>query len=123
MVAREYGFGIGSGEDGARKLLSLVQPPTAIFAISDLLAIGAMRHITAAGLCVPDDVAVAGFNDTSIAELVNPPLTTVSAPGEATGRETMKILQQLVDGREPVTRQAYCCPPGWLCAKAAAVNR
>jgi len=105
LIAREYSFRIESGDDGARKLLSLERPPTAIFAISDILAFGAMRAIAAAGMRIPNDVALAGFNDTPMAELVNPPLTTVSAPGEATGREAMKLLQQTIAGQVPVNRR------------------
>jgi LacI family transcriptional regulator, repressor for deo operon, udp, cdd, tsx, nupC, and nupG len=102
LIARQYSFEMESGEDGARKLLSLEQPPTAIFAISDLLALGAMRAIKVAGLRVPQDIAVAGFNDIPMAEMVDPPLTTVKAPVETAGREAMKMVRQLILKKRPL---------------------
>jgi N-methylhydantoinase A len=60
-----------------RKLLELAEPPTAVFAAADMMAIGAMRAVQAAGLRVPDDAAVVGFDDIEIAPLVSPALTTI----------------------------------------------
>ena len=64
---------------GARDapLLALADPPTAVFAAADMMAVGAIRAIQAAGLSVPGDVAVVGFDDIRLAELLSPPLTTI----------------------------------------------
>ena len=105
LIAREFGFAIESGGDGARKLLASAQPPTAIFAISDMLALGAMRAIKAAGLRVPHDIALAGFNDIPMAGMVDPPLTTITAPADAAGREAMKMLQGLIAGKQPLQKR------------------
>jgi LacI family transcriptional regulator len=60
-----------------RSLLKLSQPPTAVIASNDLTAIGALGAIYDAGLRVPDDISLIGFDDISFAHLTQPPLTTV----------------------------------------------
>jgi LacI family transcriptional regulator len=71
-------FFLSSGYDATRKLLTLSEPPDAIFAAGDEMAIGAMHAIFDAGLSVPRDVAVVGFDDIETASLVRPALTTVA---------------------------------------------
>lgn len=104
-IAAVHGFDTKAGAEGARRLLALEQPPTAIFAISDLLAIGAMSAVQQAGLQIPQEMAVAGFNDIPLAALVNPPLTTVAAPACQMGQEAMKMLQNLISGKRPAHRK------------------
>lgn len=100
-IAAVQGFDTTAGAEGARRLLALEQPPTAIFAISDLLAIGAICFIQQAGLQIPQEMAVAGFNDIPLAALITPPLTTVAAPAWQMGQEAMKMLQNLIAGKRP----------------------
>ena len=100
-ISAVHGFDTTAGAEGARRLLALEQPPTAIFAISDLLAIGAMCAVQQAGLQIPQEIAIAGFNDIPMAALVNPPLTTVAAPAYQMGQEAMKMLQSLIAGKRP----------------------
>jgi DNA-binding LacI/PurR family transcriptional regulator len=71
----------------------------AIFAASDILAIGAIREITARGLSVPGDIAVAGFDDLSYARMFSPALTTVHQPCEELGRTAFELLYSILDGR------------------------
>ncbi len=79
-----YGdFFLSSGYEGTRALLDLPEPPDAIFAAGDEMAIGAMHAITDAGLSVPHDVAVVGFDDIESAALVRPALTTVAQDPKA----------------------------------------
>jgi LacI family transcriptional regulator, galactose operon repressor len=68
------------GYEATRRLLELPKPPTAIFASSDLLAIGALRAIHEADLSIPDDIAVVSFDGTSESEFSWPQLTTVRQP-------------------------------------------
>jgi len=98
------GFLMKYGEEGARRFLEMKERPTAIFAIADTLALGAMKTIKQSGLTIPADVALVSFNDIPGASLVDPPLTTVSTPAVQMGREAMKMLQALIDGKKPTKR-------------------
>ena len=70
----------------------------AIFAASDLLAIGAIRALVESGRRVPEDVAVVGFDDIPIANYVNPPLTTVLQDTKLAGERLVDTLIKLVHG-------------------------
>jgi DNA-binding LacI/PurR family transcriptional regulator len=105
LIAPVYGFDMAAGEEATRALLHLPEPPTAIFAMSDLLAIGALSAIRNAGLRVPKDIALAGVNDIPLARLVDPPLTTVHQPAYEMGKTAMEMLQQLIAGQSPTQRQ------------------
>jgi LacI family transcriptional regulator len=73
-----YGdFYAESGREATERLLALPDPPTAIFAAADLMAIGAIRAAAEVGLRVPEDLSVVGFDDIQLAPHVNPPLTTL----------------------------------------------
>jgi LacI family repressor for deo operon, udp, cdd, tsx, nupC, and nupG len=104
-IAPIYGFDIPAGQEAVRALLSQPNPPSAIFAITDLLALGAMQAIREAGLRVPEDIALVGFNDIPLAALVEPQLTTVAAPAYAVGVEAMKMLRSLIAGKPPERRR------------------
>jgi LacI family repressor for deo operon, udp, cdd, tsx, nupC, and nupG len=80
------------GRKAARSILGAEPLPTAIFCGSDELAIGCMHEIRAAGLRVPADISVAGFDDTRYAEVSNPPLTTIRQPAEAMGTRIIEGL-------------------------------
>jgi len=105
LIIRVPGFDLASGAEGARRLLSLRERPTAIFAIADMLALGAMTAIKAAGLRIPQDMAITSFNDIPAAALVEPQLTTVAAPTFQLGQEAMKMLQMLIEGKKPPQRE------------------
>ncbi len=104
LTARVYGFGVAEGATGTRMLLNQPQPPTAIFAITDLMALGALQTVRSAGLRVPEDIALVGFNDIPLATLVDPPLTTVHAPAHELGVTAMALLQRLIAGEAPPDR-------------------
>jgi LacI family transcriptional regulator len=73
-----YGdFYAESGREQTARLLALDEPPTAIFAAADMMAIGAVRAASEAGLVVPADLSIVGFDDIQLAPHVNPPLTTL----------------------------------------------
>ncbi|MDD5599453.1 MAG: GntR family transcriptional regulator [Victivallaceae bacterium] len=80
------------GYENMRKLLALEEPTTAVFAGNDYQAIGAMQAIKDAGLKVPDDVSVAGFDDLKFSPLLETPLTTVRQPKKEIGLKAFNIL-------------------------------
>ena len=73
---------------------------TAIFAHNDLMAVGAIRRLAAAGRRVPDDVSVAGFDDMPLAEDLQPPLTTVRVPLAELGAEALRMALDGAPGDE-----------------------
>lgn len=81
-----------SGAAAAQALLDSGEPFDAILAASDLIAIGAMRALQAAGKSIPEDVAVVGFDDIPAASLANPPLTTVMQDPRLAGRTLVETL-------------------------------
>lgn len=85
------------GFNGASILLDLPNPPTAIFASNDVMAMGVMDAIRHRGLRVPDDVSVIGFDDIPQASLIRPALTTVRQPLEKMGRVATQMLLELLN--------------------------
>jgi LacI family transcriptional regulator len=122
-VARELGLAISQslvtqlqgdsptpepGYQATKKLLSSGKPFTALFAFNDMSAMGAMRALREAGLRVPDDVSVVGFDDIQSAAYQNPGLTTVRQPLKAMGRIAAETLLRRIrrlgtDGHCPET--------------------
>jgi len=103
LEAAEGVWDPAAGSRMASQLLALPKPPTAIMCGNDQLALGAMRAALVAGIRVPDDVAVTGFNDFQFAEFVDPPLTTVRVPGYELGRLAAEMLvAELRDGSPPI---------------------
>lgn len=88
-------------EDGGRVAMQmlLASAPDAVFAASDMMAIGAMKALKEAGRSIPDDVAVAGFDDLPVASIVEPALTTVRQPIDRLGSLAAEVLLDLIDGR------------------------
>lgn len=93
------------GHEAMRQLLSLDDPPTAVFTSADTAAFGALRAIREAGLQVPDDVSVVGFDDIPESSLVTPPLTTVRQPLREMGATAVRLLQRLMDEPDATPRR------------------
>ncbi|MBN1266972.1 MAG: LacI family DNA-binding transcriptional regulator [Anaerolineales bacterium] len=85
-------FNAASGYQAAEKLLSINEPPTAIFASNDLMAIGTLRAAYEHGLSVPQDLSLIGFDDIELASYVVPPLTTIAQPKEQIGQAAVDLL-------------------------------
>ena len=85
-------FSEEAGYAAARSLLALRERPTAIFGANDLIAIGALRAAREAGVRVPADLSLIGFNDIRQAELLEPPLTTVRVPQYEMGATAARLL-------------------------------
>ncbi|HWB37233.1 MAG TPA: LacI family DNA-binding transcriptional regulator, partial [Rugosimonospora sp.] len=92
-------FFLDSGYQATRQLLALPEPPDAIFAAGDEMAIGTLHAIFDAGLTVPEDIAVVGFDDIEAACLVRPALTTVAqSPSDLCTSAVKALLSIIADG-------------------------
>ncbi|QQK81170.1 LacI family DNA-binding transcriptional regulator [Salicibibacter cibi] len=102
-VRKEYIYhtehlGFEYGQQAVKNILTLNDPPTAIFAVSDLLAIGALKEIHAQGLHVPDDIAVVGFDKINFSNMTNPALTTIAQPMYKMGTIAVEMLIKRIKG-------------------------
>ncbi|MDT0265327.1 LacI family DNA-binding transcriptional regulator [Streptomyces sp. DSM 44915] len=89
-----------SGAEQVRALLARPTPPTALFICSDHMAIGGYEAIAEAGLRVPEDISVVGFDDLPEARWVSPALTTVRQPLKEMGGSALRTLVRLMNGEE-----------------------
>lgn len=96
-----------SGYEAMQSLLQEKSPPTAVFGMNDLMALGALTAIREAGLRVPEDIAVVGYDDMRFSRFTFPPLTTMCAPEVQLGREAGQLLLDLIHQREIEQRQRY----------------
>ncbi len=101
MVQGEFSF--ESGVAATRKLLALKRRPTAIFAADDDMAAGAIWAAAEAGVSVPDELSICGFDDTTIAAQTWPPLTTVHQPVREMGKRATQELLRVVSGKGDAT--------------------
>ncbi|MEM1387079.1 MAG: LacI family DNA-binding transcriptional regulator [Pseudomonadota bacterium] len=81
-----------SGYLGTQKLMSLPQPPTAIFCQNDRMAVGCYEALKELGLKIPEDISVIGYDDDELARHLSPPLTSMNLPSRAQGRWVIEHL-------------------------------
>lgn len=93
-------FRFAGGEQEMQALLALPEPPTAVFACNDMMALGAMRAIKGSGLRVPEDVSVIGFDNTPLSRLVFPQLTTISQPIKDMADLAVELLVEKINIKE-----------------------
>jgi len=93
-----------SGGVATRRLLNCKERPTAIFASTDMMAIGALKEIQKSGLSIPQDISLMGFDDIPLASLITPSLTTIHAPSYEMGVEATKLLIREIE-RENTSQQ------------------
>jgi DNA-binding LacI/PurR family transcriptional regulator len=103
-----YGdFDPQSGLNCMNSLLNLEPPLSAVFVASDVVAIGAMKAIRDHDLKIPEDIALAGFDDVSFSRYILPPLTTIRLPAVELAYQASEMLIQLINGEEP-PRKKVC---------------
>lgn len=98
-----------------RRLMGLLldthpEPPTAVFAHNDLMAIGALEALAEHGLQCPRDIAVVGYNDTQMTKFTSPPITTVRLPGYELGRMAADTAARLIENPGQETPQVSLAP-------------
>lgn len=102
---------IPGARQATRDLLAHAERPTAIFCANDEMAIGCLHEIKAAGLTVPGDVSVIGFDDIRYAEVMDPPLTTISQPAEEIGERVMqRLCKRIEEGRGNGNKESQIVP-------------
>jgi len=99
------GFDLQDGRDVAHRLLSEGKLPDAVFCSNDESAFGLMTELKAAGVRIPEDIAVAGFDDLSFSHLFDPPLTTIRLPRKEMAKASLRYLTRLIDGAPPIGNQ------------------
>ncbi len=93
-------YSMENGYLTAKRLLESGSEVTAIYAVSDLLAIGACRAVLEAGKRIPEDISVAGYDGIEMGEYYNPKLTTIKQPVEEIAKKTIRLLLDVIAERE-----------------------
>ncbi|MCL7745654.1 LacI family DNA-binding transcriptional regulator [Halalkalibacter alkaliphilus] len=116
-LIREVEPTVTGGEQATEELLSLKEPPTAIFAGNEILAIGVSRAARSFQLDIPNDFSVIGFDNTLLATICDPPLTTIAQPIEQIGKQIVDILISEING-ELGNKQRIMLPPELVIRKS-----
>lgn len=95
------GFQEKDGWAGMATLMSLPEPPDAIFAVNDPVAVGVFTWLKKAGLAIPEHMALVGFSNNPISALIDPPLTTVEQPALDLGRMAARLLLEQLKQKDP----------------------
>jgi LacI family transcriptional regulator len=95
---RQGEFTFQTGELGAAALLDLAEPPTAVFTGNDEIALGVIETARTRGLRVPEDLSVVGFDDTLLARMASPALTTIRQPLREMGGVALRTALRLANG-------------------------
>ena len=104
-ASADYSF--ASGKQAARDLLSLPEPPSAIFCVSDILALGVIASAGKLGLQVPWDLSVIGFDDVDYTTMFHPYLSTVAVPCYELGRRSMLMLYDHIQQKPGASMEEY----------------
>ncbi|MEC1670715.1 LacI family DNA-binding transcriptional regulator [Bacillus mojavensis] len=102
-------FSLESGKEEAGKLLDR-DTPTAIFAFNDVLACAAIQAARIRGMKVPDDLSIIGFDNTILAEMVDPPLTTIAQPIKEMGQRVIELLVEEIEGKRKAKQKIVLSP-------------
>jgi LacI family transcriptional regulator len=99
-----------SGKEQTRELLKLDPLPDAVFAMNDLMAAGCMSTLVSAGFRIPEDIAVAGFDNREIASYLQPPLTTIALPTTEIGTDAaIRIIEMINNPSTQPVREILRC--------------
>ncbi len=113
-------FTEASGRDLVADALERGVPFTAVFALNDLMAIGALTALQSAGVSVPEDVSVIGYDDIALVDRLRPSLTTIRQPAYEIGREAARMLIDQLDAHEP---RRHVLPVELVVRESTAVKR
>jgi DNA-binding LacI/PurR family transcriptional regulator len=99
-LLKQGDWGVDSGYRAAKEFMALKERPTAIFCANDIMALGAVYAIHDAGLKIPTDVAIVGYDDRDFASWIRPALTTIRMPSFEMGQAAARLLLQQLAGEE-----------------------
>ena len=112
-IQKEYlcrgDYSFSNAKDITKSLLMLSERPTALFTVSDVMAMGAVRAAQEKGLCIPEEFAVGGFDNISFSRMFYPEITTVSQPRYEMGRKAMGTLLEMINGKK-LQKQSITLP-------------
>ncbi len=116
-------FKVESAVAPATFLLSLKSPPDALFGVNDQVAIGAMKVFRSHGLKIPEDIAIAGFDDSPISAYISPSLTSVARPGRKIGTEAARIFKSYQEHRHNAGSQNLVLPSELIVRESSQVRQ
>jgi len=102
-------FKMADGFEAARFFMKLANPPDAIMAATDFMAIGALNYLNQQGISVPEQVAVVGFDNLSRTAETIPPLTTIELPMEKLAANAIEVLIFQIENDKAIIQQVYDC--------------
>ncbi|WP_034262726.1 LacI family DNA-binding transcriptional regulator [Actinospica robiniae] len=114
---------VAAGRDAGARLLGLPHRPTAVFCANDLLALGMLQALFAAGLNVPRDIAIVGYDDIEFASAAAVPLTSVRQPAAAMGRLAAEMLLEETDGAGEHQHRQVVLQPELVVRRSTLVGR
>lgn len=106
-IVKKCTTGYHNGYEIGKSFVEMEQKVDALFSVQDIMAYGALQAILDAGLSVPGDIAVAGFDDIEIAQLSRPPITTISQPFYELGSVAARMLVSLIKGEVTTGEDLY----------------
>jgi DNA-binding LacI/PurR family transcriptional regulator len=110
QLVLECAAGQRAGAQAMQQVLALAEPPTAVFTHNDVLAMGALHAIRQAGLTVPGDISIVGYDDITSAAYFSPPLTTVRTPKAELGALAGRTILELVRQKNALPTQTVTLP-------------
>lgn len=103
-------YSIEGGKRAAYQILQLAKRPTAIFCCFDYLAVGVYQASRELGVHIPNDLSVVGFDNTLLATIIDPPLTTIAQPVDEMGRQVMDLLVAEIEGEKQTKKRIILSP-------------
>lgn len=103
-------FSLQAGQDAMRQLLNLPQPPTAVFAANDIIAIGAMQTANSLNWRIPEDISIIGMDNIYMASTALPPLTTIAKPKYEIGVQAARLLLARLEPGSELPTQSVRLP-------------
>ncbi|GAB3692280.1 LacI family DNA-binding transcriptional regulator [Saccharopolyspora tripterygii] len=122
-VLESAALDVASGRDAGARLLGMSPRPTAVFCANDLLALGLLQAMVAAGVRVPDEMAIVGYDDIEFAGAAAVPLTSVRQPARKLGRTAAELLIDETSGERPVRHRRLVFQPELVVRDSTRVGR